>query len=172
MPWCPFLVTFYHMPCMGWRGSSNLSIVMLVSEAKGHFPRRLIISSCFDGVWLACNAGAHCALGKAYLKEDMLFFFLSVLVWFFPPHPLPGCFHSVWWVEISHVIVCINRFFFSCWVEFYCGIVLQIVYSFSWLQTAGLCPISAPQIRLLWPILCMSLCGHRLCSFLHEYLRV
>lgn len=96
---------------MGWRGSSNLSIVMLVSEAKGHFPRRLIISSCFDGVWLACNAGAHCALGKAYLKEDMLFFFLSVLVWFFPPHPLPGCFHSVWWVEISHVIVCINRFF-------------------------------------------------------------
>ena len=64
----------------GVKRNSNLSIVMLVSEAKGHFPRRLIISSCFDGVWLACNAGAHCALGKAYLKEDMLFFFLSVLV--------------------------------------------------------------------------------------------
>ena len=69
-----------HDALYGVKRNSNLSIVMLVSEAKGHFPRRLIISSCFDGVWLACNAGAHCALGKAYLKEDMLFFFLSVLV--------------------------------------------------------------------------------------------
>ena len=42
--------------------NTNLKIPMLVSEERGHFFQRLIVSSSLEEVWLLCDVDAHCIL--------------------------------------------------------------------------------------------------------------